>query len=376
MSSTQPQTAPGGAATATLDPGGTPPTATPQGRRFNFGRLLSGTEAQLIVGLLVLFAVFAIQYPDSFGTSANVEDMTRVGAILLVVAIGQSFALVVGGFDISVGANMGFVSTVVGLRLADGASVPEATLVALLAGSAVGLANGLLIAWAKVTPFIATLGMLTVLGGLANQLSDGASVSGFPAAFRQLGGADWGPIPSTVGIAAIVLVLAWLLLSRFRAGLYLYAIGGSRETARVSGVPVLRYELLAYVLCGFCAAVAGIMLASRVSVGQASLGQGYELLSIATAVMGGFAIGGGVGRLRGVILGVALLTVLRTGLNIGGVNQFVQQMITGAVLVGAVMLAGASRLRLIRLPQLFSSKKIPTKTERERTKDGEDEETQ
>jgi len=380
MSSTDPQAARGGAAAVTANPGATgggpPPTAARRGRRLNLGRLLSGTEAQLIVGLLVLFAVFAIQYPDSFGTSANLEDMTRVGAILLVVAIGQSFALVVGGFDISVGATMGFVSTVVGLQLSDGASVPEATVVALLAGSAVGLVNGLLIAWAKVTPFIATLGMLTVLGGLSNQLSGGASVSGFPAGFRQLGGADWGPIPSTVGIAAIVLVLAWLLLSRFRAGLYLYAIGGSRETARVSGVPVLRYELLAYVLCGFCAAVAGVMLASRVSVGQASLGQGYELLSIATAVMGGFAIGGGIGRLRGVILGVALLTVLRTGLNIGGVNQFVQQMITGGVLVGAVMLAGASRVRLIRLPRLFSSKMIPPRMERERPKDGKDEETQ
>ncbi len=313
--------------------------------RLRLRSVLSGTELQLLAGLALLFAIFAIQYPATFAGGANVEDMTRVGAILLVVAIGQSFALVVGGFDISVAANMGFVSTVAGLQMNNGASVPEATAIALLAGAAVGLVNGLLIARCRVTPFIATLGMLTILGGLSNQLSHGASVTGFPPAFRALGANDWGPIPSTVGIAAIVLVLAWLFLSRCRAGLYLYAIGGSRETARVAGVKVLRYELLAYVLCGLAAAVAGIMLASRVSVGQAALGQGYELLAIATAVIGGFAIGGGVGRLRGVILGVALLTVLRSGLNIGGVNQFVQQIITGVVLIGAVMLAGAPRFR-------------------------------
>jgi ribose/xylose/arabinose/galactoside ABC-type transport system permease subunit len=142
-----------------------------------------------------------------------------------------------------------------------------------------------------------------------------------------------------VAIASFTRLLAWAILARSRAGLYIFSIGGSRETARVSGIPVVRYEILAYTLCGFFTAVAGIMLTSRVSIGQGSLGQGYELLSVATAVIGGVAIGGGVGRLSGVLLGVVLLTVLTTGLDIGGINQFFQQMVTGLVLIGAVLIA-------------------------------------
>jgi ribose/xylose/arabinose/galactoside ABC-type transport system permease subunit len=148
-----------------------------------------------------------------------------------------------------------------------------------------------------------------------------------------------------VGIAAVVFVVASVLLSRTRPGLYIYAIGGSRETAVLAGVRAKRYELLAYTACGFLAGVAGLMLASRVSVGQASLGQGFELLSIATAVIGGVAIGGGVGRLSGVILGVALLSVMTTGMNIAGLSEFIQEILTGIVLVAAVLI---DRLRTRR----------------------------
>jgi ribose transport system permease protein len=307
------------------------------------------TELQLLVGLGLLAGVFAAMYSDTFATVANAENMSRVAGILLVVAVGQMFALVVGGFDISVGANMGFVSTVCALGMTQWGGLGTGIALGLLAGAAVGLVNGILIAGLGVSPFVATLGMLTFLGGLANELSDGASVSGLPAGFSSFGGGDWGPIPASVGMAAIVLVLTWLVLSRVRAGLYIFAIGGSRETARLAGVPVVRYEVLAYTACGLLAGVAGIMLASRVSVGQASLGQGYDLLSIATAVIGGVAIGGGIGRLSGVVLGVALLTVLTTGMDIAGTGEFIQQMVTGAVLVVSVLLA---RLRGIRLPGL------------------------
>ena len=137
-------------------------------------------------------------------------------------------------------------------------------------------------------------------------------------------------------------------------GLYIYSIGGSRETARVAGVPVVRYEVLAYTPCGFFTAIAGIMLTSRVSVGQGTLGQGYELLSVATAVIGGVAIGGGVGRLSGVLLGVVLLTVLTTGLDIGGINQFFQQMVTGVVLIGAVLIARARGTGFSPLGKMFT----------------------
>jgi ribose/xylose/arabinose/galactoside ABC-type transport system permease subunit len=216
-------------------------------------------------------------------------------------------------------------------------------LAGLGAGLAVGLTNGLLVARLGVTPFVATLGMLAFARGLANQISDGASVSGLPESFRFFGGGSWGPIPATVGIAAVVLVVAGIVLYLTRYGLHLYGVGGSRDASSLAGIRVRRVEFLAYTLCGLLAGVAGLMLASRVSVGQASLGTGFELMSIATAVIGGVAIGGGRGRLSGVVLGVALLSVLSTGLNIAQVSEFIQQMVTGVVLVAAVLI---ERLRL------------------------------
>jgi ribose/xylose/arabinose/galactoside ABC-type transport system permease subunit len=311
------------------------------------------TELQLLFGVLALAAVYSLLYPASFPTLGNFVEMLRVGAILFVAAIAQSFALIVGGFDISVAANMGFVSIVSALYMTEGGSVAGGVILGLLGGTGVGLANGILIGRLGVTPFVATLGSLTFLYGLSNQLSDGGSIASLPTNLSWLGRSDWGPIPSTVAIAGIACVLAWVILARSRAGLYIFSIGGSRETARVSGVPVVRYEMLAYTLCGFFTAIAGVMLTARVSVGQGTLGQGYELLSVATAVIGGVAIGGGVGRLSGVLLGVLLLTVLTTGLDIGGINQFFQQMVTGLVLIGAVLVARSRNTRTTSISRLF-----------------------
>jgi ribose/xylose/arabinose/galactoside ABC-type transport system permease subunit len=308
-------------------------------RRWSMLGTSHRTELQLLVGVLILSAVYSILYPASFPTIDNLVEMSRVGGILFVAAIAQSFALIVGGFDISVAANMGFVSIVAALCMTDGGSVPLGVFLGLASGTGVGFANGFMIGRLGVTPFVATLGSLTFLYGLSNQLGNGGSIAGLPADLAWLGRRDWGVIPATVAIAFFACLLAWAILARSRAGLYIFSIGGSRETARVSGIPVVRYEILAYTLCGFFAAVAGIMLTSRVSIGQGSLGQGYELLSVATAVIGGVAIGGGVGRLSGVLLGVVLLTVLTTGLDIGGINQFFQQMVTGLVLIGAVLIA-------------------------------------
>jgi ribose/xylose/arabinose/galactoside ABC-type transport system permease subunit len=236
------------------------------------------------------------------------------------------------------------------LSMTDGRSIAGSIVLGLLCGTLVGLANGVMIALLGITPFVATLGTLTFLGGYTNYLSDGQSVPGLPEDFSYFGGGDWGPLPSALCMAVAVLGLAWFLLSRTRLGLYIYAIGGSRETARTAGVIVARYELAAYALCGLFAGLGGLMLASRVTVGQDSLGQGYDLLSIATAVIGGVAIGGGIGRLSGVVLGVATLVVLTTGLDIAGLNAFVKQMITGVILIVAVLVA---KMRGFELSALF-----------------------
>jgi ribose/xylose/arabinose/galactoside ABC-type transport system permease subunit len=300
---------------------------------------LYATELQLLIALAALYAVFAVARPSTFATWTNADNMARVGAILAVIAIGQAFALIIGGFDISVAANAGFVSVVIALMTNNhgglGVGIPVGLGVALL----IGLVNGFFVAQLRVNPFVVTLGMLTFLLGLGNQVADGASVAVLTPGFRWFGANHWGPIPSSVCIAAIVLALAWFVLGRSRLGLYIYAIGGSRDTARLAGAPAVRFEILAYGICGLLAGVGGMLLASQTTVGQAELGASYEVRSIAAAVIGGAAIGGGVGRLSGVVLGAALLTVLQTGLDISNVNEYIQRTITGLVLIAAVFVS-------------------------------------
>jgi ribose transport system permease protein len=345
------------------------PTDSPKaskGSRFGaIGVVMTGThrtEVRLLLAVIVLAAVFILIFPEQFGSARNAENIVRHSSVLLVVAIGQMFALLVGGFDISVGATMGLSATVGAMTMVQYGTA-AGIIVGLAASAAVGLVNGLLISRFRVSPFVATLGMMTFVGGLANHLSNGRSVNGLPEDFGWFGRFDWGPIPSTAGLAILFGLAAWILLSRTRVGLNIYAIGGSRGTSLLAGIPVIRNEVAAYVICSTLAGAAGLMLASRVVVGQASLGTGYELLSIATAVIGGVAIGGGIGRISGVILGVLLLSLMTTGMNIAGLSEFIQQMLTGAVLIAAVLIDQFRGNSSKGLTRLFSRRRdVPSRS--------------
>jgi ribose transport system permease protein len=301
----------------------------------------------LLVALAVLCLFFSLRYPANFPTSNNIQNMTQVGGILLVVALGQMCAILIGGFDLSVAANMGFVGVVAGLGMTEHGGLGTGIVLGLAAGASIGFVNGIFIGGIGLNPFIVTLGTLTFARGLGNELSHGAPIFGFPDNVEFLGQTPWGPIPSPLAIGAIVLVVMMVFFARLRAGLYIYAIGGDRDTCRAAGVPTARFEILAYTLCGLLAGIAGLMELSRVSIGYVTNGQGYDLLSIAAVVVGGVMIGGGKGSLSGVVLGVAVLTVLSTGLNIAGMNEFYQRMVTGAVIVIAVLVsqAGSAKWR-------------------------------
>jgi ribose/xylose/arabinose/galactoside ABC-type transport system permease subunit len=297
------------------------------------------SEVRLIGALVALCLAFSLAYPNNFPTVENFTNMGQVGGILLVVAIGQMFAILVGGFDLSVASNMGFVSVASAIVMTEHGGLAAGIVVGIAAGLAIGLVNGIFIAGFGLSPFIVTLGMLTFLRAFGNELAHGAPIFGLPDDTQYLGQTGWGALPSPLGIGLILLVAVGILLTRSRAGLYVYAIGGSRDTCRAAGIPLVRYEVLAYVLCGGLAGIAGMMELSRVSIGYVTNGQGYDLLSIAAVVVGGTLIGGGKGSLTGVVLGVAVLTVLATGLNIAGLNEFYQKMVTGAVLVLAVLVS-------------------------------------
>lgn len=322
---------------------------TPGGARgYLRARIASGFELQLVVAIAALWIALALTV-EGFGTISNLQNMALVGGVLAIVTLGQMFPLVVGGFDISVGATMGFASVVGGEVMLDH-GVEAGIVAGVLAGAVVGVVNGGLVTVFRLSPFIVTLGMLTFLAGLTNQLINGVTISGFPEGFRAFGADYVAGIPSSAVIAVVIAIGVAIVLSFTRPGLYLYAIGGSRDASMLSGLSVARHEFLAYVVCGMLAGTAGMVLASQVGIGQAGLGAGYELQAIAAAVVGGVAIGGGRGRVLGAVLGVALLTVLTTGLSIAGASSFVQQMFTGVVVIAAVIAAqirGASLRRLL-----------------------------
>lgn len=320
------------------------------------------TELRLLIALAALCIVFSIAYPSTFPTTTNLQNMAQIGGVLLAVSVGQMFAILIGGFDLSVAANMGFVGVVAGLGMTQHGGLVPGILIGIIAGATIGFINGLFIGGFGLSPFIVTLGMLTFARGFGNELSHGAPIFGFPDSAQYLGQSNWGPIPSPIGIGAMAVVMIGIFFARLRAGLYIYAIGGHRETCRAAGVPIVRYEILAYTLCGTLAGVAGLMELSRVSIGYVTNGQGYDLLSIAAVVVGGTAIGGGKGSLSGVVLGVAVLTVLSTGLNIAGLSVFYQGMVTGVVVVTSVLVTqGRTQTLKVALSTLA---KTPTIRER------------
>jgi ribose transport system permease protein len=304
-------------------------------RRFRFGAILNRSELTLLAAIALVSGAMAIWQPNEFATASNLQNMARQGAVLGIVAIGQMFPLLVGGFDISVGALMG-VSSVVGVDVMMDHGLVAGLIAGVLAAGVLGLVNGTLIARFGLSAFIVTLGMMTFARGLALELTGGTSITGAPSSLSYIGARDYGGIPATVVVAALVALVAAIVLVVSRAGVYFYSIGSNERATRLAGIDVVRYKTLAYVLSGLCAGVAGLVLSSRVFSGQPSLGEGYELQSIAVAVIGGVAIGGGKGRLQGVFLGMIFITVVNSGLNIADVSPFIQQMVIGVIIVFAV----------------------------------------
>jgi ribose/xylose/arabinose/galactoside ABC-type transport system permease subunit len=300
------------------------------------GPIINRSELALLGFIAAVCFGMTIWHTEEFATWSNVQNMARQGAVLGVVAIGQMFTLLVGGFDISVGSLMG-ISSVVGVDVMLDHGLVPGLIAGVAAAGFLGLVNGVLIARFGLSAFVVTLGMLSFARGLALELTGGTPITGPPESFAWFGARDWGEIPATVGIAAIVALLAAVILTLSRAGMYFYSIGSNERASRLAGINVTRYKVLAYVLSGVLAGVAGLMLSSRVASGQPSLGDGYELQSIAVAVIGGVAIGGGKGRLQGVFLGLVFITVITSGLNIADVSTFIQQMVIGALIVFAVL---------------------------------------
>jgi ribose transport system permease protein len=292
-----------------------------------------------LIALLVICAGLSFLSSD-FLTVGNAFDVMRQVSINAVISFGMTLTILLGGIDLSVGSILAVSSVLIALMMQAGWAAGLATLLGLVCGGVMGSVNGLVIGKGKVAPFIATLGMMTLLRGVALALSQGSPISGFSSNFfAMLGGGYLAQlVPLPVVWMLVLFGVFWFLLAKTVFGRHLYATGGNAEAANLSGVKTDRIQLLAYTISGATAAAAGVILTSRLNSAEPTAGAGYELDAITAVVLGGTSLSGGRGRISGTLVGALLIGVLNNGLNLLGVPAFYQQVVKGAVILIAVLL--------------------------------------
>jgi ribose transport system permease protein len=317
---------------ATIPP---PPPPTIEDKK-TWAEWVTGVGGPLI-GLVLLCVIFSLT-SDVFLTWRNALNVIDQITVLGILAIGMTAVIIIGGIDLSVGSILAFSMMMMGwLYQSVGVPLGLAIVAGLLVGTACGLVNGLLITRAKLPPFIATLTMMSVARGLANIITEGRQIVGFPDWFTSLSTVrHFGFLSVTVAIFIVLAIISWAILRYTTLGRSLYAIGGSPEVARLAGIRVRKLVMSVYALSGLLAGLASIALACRLNSSQPSAGLGYELDTIAAVVIGGASLNGGVGGIRGTVVGVLIIGVLRNGLNLSGVSPFVQQIVIGVVIALAV----------------------------------------
>lgn len=311
------------------------PVATSKGA--SWANWVIGVQGPLL-GLILLCVIFTFTTNVFFSVRNALNILDQV-TVLGILAVGMTLVIVIGGIDLSVGSILAFAMMVMGwLKDSFNVPLPLAILIALLCGAVCGLINGLLVTKARLPAFIATLAMMSISRGLANIVTDGRQVVGFPDWFTSLSTVrHFGFLSITVALFLILVAITWIFLRYRSAGRSLYAIGGSAEVARLAGIKVQTLTIWVYIAAGTLAGIAGIAQASRLDSSEPSAGLGYELDTIAAVVIGGASLSGGIGGIGGTIVGVMIIGVLHNGLNLIGVSPFIQQVIIGAVIAVAVM---------------------------------------
>jgi ribose/xylose/arabinose/galactoside ABC-type transport system permease subunit len=291
----------------------------------------------IYLALLILVLVFTAT-SDVFLTVANLLNVLRQVSIIGICAVGLTFVLLTGGIDLSVGSVIGVAGMTCATLLSIGAPAALAVAAALAFGLFAGLLAGFIINEAGIPPLITTLGLMTAFRGVSYLIGGGLPVYGVPDGLKALGQGYVLGIPAPVILMATTLLAGHVVLTHTRFGREVYGVGGNEEAARLSGVDVKRLKYKVYALSGTLAAFAGVVLMARVNSGQPKGGEGYELDIITAVVLGGVSIFGGVGRLTGVLAGVLIMGVLANGMILLNIDEYVQWVVKGSVLLAAVAL--------------------------------------
>lgn len=318
----------------------------------------TGIVYLVLLVAIVIGVILTAQQGRNFFSTGNITAVLTATSVLGFIAVGQTLVILGGSLDLSVPFVVSLASVVAGGIMAGRVeNIATAVLIALAVGALIGLVIGMIVAFLDVHGFIATLGVGLIISGYLGTNYRGTH-GGAPVEFQYIGATRIGPVPLSTLILLGVAVLTMLLLRRTRVGHHLYAVGGNREVARMSGVHTARSLITAHVLCSTFAAMAGLLLLSRMSVGSPTIGSqgGYDLMSIAAVVLGGTVLGGGKGNVLGTLGGVAIFAVLNNVMGVMGVNAFVQDMIRGAVIIAAV--AVYARRNTTRRPARFERESL------------------
>jgi ribose transport system permease protein len=323
------QPAAGGGAAGT----GTPPAAEDE-RVITFGNLF-GRNAGALVVLLVLFGVLALA-ADEFLTGNNLANLARQVAIFGIIAVGELLVILTAGIDLSVGSVLGLCGAVTAELLVGGAPIPLAIVAGLLVGAVLGLVNGSLVAYAKLPPFIVTLGMLGIARGVVLVLTNASTVQPLPERFAGIANGSLLGLPNLLWMFVVVAAIAGFVLRRTVFGRYVYAVGSNPESARLAGVPVTKVLVAVYATSGLLAALGGVLFTSRLNAGIPTAGTGYELNAIAACVIGGASLFGAKGSAFGAAAGALIVATLNNGGNLLAIDPFYLQIGIGLLILLAV----------------------------------------
>lgn len=292
-----------------------------------------------LIGLLLIVVIISIMSPN-FLTVNNLLNVLRQVSINALIAFGMTFVILTGGIDLSVGSILALTGAVTAGLMAGGMDPILAMFLGLLLGAVLGAINGVIIAKGKVAPFIATLATMTIYRGLTLVYTEGRPISGLgdSQAFQLLGKGYFFGIPVPVITMAITFGVLYFILKKTTFGRRVYAVGGNEEASRLSGISVDRIKIYVYSLTGALAALAALILTSRLNSAQPTAGNMFELDAIAAVVLGGTSLTGGRGWIVGTLIGALIIGVLNNGLNLIGVSSFFQQVVKGAVILVAVLL--------------------------------------
>ncbi|MGE0282135.1 MAG: ABC transporter permease [Rhizobiaceae bacterium] len=296
----------------------------------------------LLALLILLWIVLSVATP-SFASANNIANLLRQGSMIAILAVGQTFVIITGGIDLSVGAVVGFCTVITAMMINAGWPIWMAVVATLLCGVAIGIFHGFGIVKMGLPPFIITLATLTSLRGIGLLMTNGNSISINSDAFQEFSRGAFVGIPNLFWMVILVGVPAYIFLHHSRWGRYLFSVGSNAEAARLSGVNIGRTIYMAYTLSGLCAAFVGVLLASRIGIGNPTQAEGWELQAIASSVIGGTSLFGAVGSVHGPLLGAFILATINNGANLLNVNSFWQRIITGVLIIVIVYFDGLRR---------------------------------